>query len=428
MDRREFMKNVGMAGGLATGLSALGGLGAGLARADHHGAHAAAAGAGSAGTAANGTASRQGMQAILDAIREVETTMLTAEKGFTDPAELAEAERAIGHILHTGLEFWLEADLDRPVFKPYVTPTRKLLGCNPDSLYYFAAIRPDKTYRITGSVGAATFTSFTVEAGSKDGHAARGSTGALGDDEMEINSDGSYEIIASQTKPAKGNWLQLGPDSSQITTRHYHESRQSVATIPGRVIPISIEVLDPAPLVPNRGDAQYAERLQAVANFVREHSAMTFRKTTPEMAKALAWTSIVPNQFNPAGQWRGAAGQNAYGNMHAWYASANYALAPDEALVITGRFPECRFANIVLWNSFMQSFDYANRQISLNRNQIVYEKDGSYRIVVAHRDPGVPNWLDTEGRAKGHMYWRYLFPASAPGKPKTRVVKVDSLA
>ncbi|MFO0688486.1 MAG: DUF1214 domain-containing protein [Myxococcota bacterium] len=415
MDRRDFMKGVGAAGGMVAGLTAMNGLAAGPAEAALFGG-------------GNGTASRKAMQAILDAIREVETKILTAKNGFTDPVELAEAERTIGHILHTGLEFWLEADLDRPVFKQYVTPTRKLLGCNPDSLYYFAAIRPDKTYRITGSVGAATFTSFTVEEGSAEGHAARGSSAALGDDEMEIKSDGSYEIIASQTKPAKGNWLKLGPTSSQITTRHYHESRQCVATLPGRVIPISIEVLDPEPLKPNRGDAQYAERLQWVANFVREHSAMTFRKTSPEMAKALGWTSLVPNQFTPAGQWRGTAGQNAYGNMHAWYASANYELAPDEALVITGRFPECRFANVVLWNAFMQSYDYANRRISLNRNQIVYEKDGSYRIVVAHRDPGVPNWLDTEGRPKGHMYWRYLFPIGEPGKPDTRVVKVDSLA
>ncbi len=417
MDRREFIRSVGVAGGMATGLASFGGLAAGTARADSHGA----------ASASGGIASRQAMHAIFDVIREVESKMLTPEAGFTDPAELAEAERAIAHILHTGLEFWLEADLDRPVFKPYVTPTRKLLGCNPDSLYYFAAIRPDKTYRVTGNVGAATFTSFTIEDGSAEGHAARGSSAALGDDEMEINSDGSYAIIVSQTKPASGNWLRLGPNSSQITTRHYHESRQSVATIPGRVIPIAIEVLDPEPLAPNGGDARNAARLQWVANFVRDHSAMTFRKTSPEMAKQLGWTSLVPNQFNPAGQWRSASGQNAYGNTHAWYASANYELAPDEALVLTGRFPQCRFANIVLWNAFMQSYDYANRRISLNRNQIEYEEDGSYRIVVAHRDPGVPNWLDTEGRTKGHMYWRYLFPASAPGKPKTKVVKVDSL-
>ncbi len=420
MDRREFIKNVGMAGGVATGFAALGGMAAGTARADHHEAAAGAA-------AANGTASRKAMQSILDAIREVETTMLTAESGYT-VEELAEAERVIGHILHTGLEFWLEADLDRPVFKPYVTPTRKLLGCNPDSLYYFAPIRDDARYRITGSVGAATFTSFTVESGSAEGHAAKGSSAALGDDAMEIRSDGSYEIIASRDKPASGNWLSLAAGASQITTRHYHESRHCVATLPGRVIPISIEVIDPVALKPYGGDAQNAQRLGWVANFVREHCAMTFRKTTPEMAKQLGWVSLVPNKFNPAGQWRAAAGKNAYGNTHAWYASANYELAPDEALVITGRFPDCRFANIVLWNAFMQSYDYANRTISLNRNQIAYEKDGSYRLVVAHRNPGVPNWLDTEGRLHGHMYWRYLFPTSSPGAPKTKVVKVDSLA
>ena len=143
MDRRDFIKSLGIAGGMATGLSGTtacvsgltAGLGAGSASAADH------AGAGSA---------RQAMHALLDTIRDIETTMLTPERGFTDPVELAEAERAIAHILYTGLDFWLEGNPERPVFRQYVTPTRKLLGCNPDSIYYFAPIRDDRRYRISG--------------------------------------------------------------------------------------------------------------------------------------------------------------------------------------------------------------------------------------------------------------------------------------
>lgn len=423
MDRRDFIKNVGVAGGAAAGWAALAtGLGAGSAAAAHH-EDGDAAGGGEASS----SRARQAMVGLLDTIREVQQTLITPERGFTDPYELAEAERALAHILYTALDFWLEAKPGRPVFKPYVTPTRKLLGCNPDSVYYFAPIRDDRSYRIRGNVGAATFTSFTVERGSHEGHAARGSIAAISDEEMEIAPDGSYEITVSREKPRRGNWLALSDGGSQITTRHYHESRQSVAAIPGRVIPIHIETLDPEPLAAYGGDAETAAHLEWVANFVRDHARMTFRKTSPEMAKQLGWVSLTPNKFAKPGQWSSASGDTAYGNTHAWYGQSPYELEDDEALLITGRFPPCRFANVVLWNHFMQSLDYANRQISLNRNQVEYQEDGSYRIVIAHRDPGVPNWLDTEGRKRGTIYWRYVFPTETPRRPKAKVVKLSSL-
>lgn len=415
MDRRDFIKSVGVAGGVATGLSAVTGtLGASAAQAGHH------------ETPADASAARKAMHTLLDTIRGVEDKMLTPEAGYTTE-ELAEAERALAHILYTGLDFWLEAKPNRPVFRPYVTPTRKLLGCNPDSVYYFAAIRDDQTYKITGNAASATFTSFTVEKGSSEGHAARGSIAAISDLDMEIAPDGSYEITVSRRKPRRGNWLKLEKGASQITTRHYHESRQNVAALPGRVVPIQIEVVDPKPLAQYKGDEEVAQHLEWVANFVREHAAMTFRKTTPEMAKALGWVSLVPNKFNAPGQWISASEDTAYGNTHAWYNSTFYELEPDEALVITGRFPPCRFANVVLWNSFMQSYDFANRQVSLNRNQVEYEEDGSFKMVVAHKDPGVPNWLDTEGRSRGNIYWRFVFPTETPEKPETQVVKLSSL-
>ncbi|MEM9174073.1 MAG: DUF1214 domain-containing protein [Myxococcota bacterium] len=413
MDRRDFMKRVGAAGGLSM---MTGGL-AEMASADGHGGGHASG---------NGTAARAAMRGLLDTIRGVEEKLLLAERGFSQE-ELAEAERALAHILYTGLDFWLEANPQRPTFRRYVTPTRKLLGCNPDSIYYFAPIQDDKTYRITGNVGAAVFTSFTIERGSHEGHAARGSIAALSDLDMEIESDGSYEIVLSREKPAKGNWMKLEDGASQITTRHYHESRHSIGTVPGTVVPIHLEVIDPEPLSPDGGDAAVAKHLEWVANFVREHSAMTFQKTTPEQAKALGWVSLEENEFTKPATWATAAGDQAYGNTHAWYAMTRYALEPDEALVMTGRFPDCRFANVVLWNSFMQSYDYANRRISLNRNQIEYEDDGSFRIVIAHEDPGVPNWIDTEGRGAGTIYWRYMFPTSAPKRVRTRVVKASKL-
>lgn len=92
--------------------------------------------------------------------------------------------------------------------------------------------------------------------------------------------------------------------------------------------------------------------------------------------------------------------------------------------LLSGRFPDCRFANVVLWNRFMQSYDYTRRQVSFNRNQLDYEDDGSFRVYIAHEDPGHANWLATEGRSSGLVYWRYLLPTEAPQAVSARVVSL----
>jgi hypothetical protein len=106
---------------------------------------------------------------------------------------------------------------------------------------------------------------------------------------------------------------------------------------------------------------------------------------------------------------------------------APYVLAPDQALVMAGRWPPCRCANVDLWNRFQQTFDYANRQVTLNRKQTHLEPDGSFRIVIAHEDPGVPNWLDTEGRPFGMVFWRFFLPEGPIETPRTELVTLNDL-
>jgi len=109
------------------------------------------------------------------------------------------------------------------------------------------------------------------------------------------------------------------------------------------------------------------------------------------------------------------------------YRSARWWLGPDDALEIRGRFPRCRFANIVLFNNHMQTPTYDRRQVSLNRVQTVCEPDGSFRMVLAHSDPGVPNWLDTCGHTVGTAFFRWLHSDIA-SQPTCTVVKRDQLA
>lgn len=404
MERRDFLHGAGLLGGLS--LLAPSMVGAREAEAETE-----------AGDSP--VASRRGLYALLDAVREAEQACLTPERGIARPGDVAGGERVLAHVLQTGLQFWLEADPDHPRFVPYVTPRRKLLGDNPDALYYFAPVRGGGRYRIRGHIGAATFTSFTVEAGSAGGQPATGSLAELSDSDLAVDASGYFEIQLGGEKPATGNWLPLPAEAGQVTTRHYYETPVSVMVDPAARQDLVIEPLDPLPPAPWGGDAEVAQRLEHVANFVRGQMQMAV--PDPARRPAIPWVSSTPNQFAAPGQWGSESG---YGNLSAWYAMAPYVLGPDQALEIHGRFPDCRFANVVLWNRFMQSYDYTRRQVSFNRNQLVYEKDGSFRIVIAHRDPGVDNWLDTEGRPTGLVYWRYLLPRETPEAVTAKVIEL----
>ena len=96
--------------------------------------------------------------------------------------------------------------------------------------------------------------------------------------------------------------------------------------------------------------------------------------------------------------------------------------------MITGRWPRCQFGNVCIWNRFQQTLDYRNRSVSLNRAQTVLEDDGSFRMILSHSDPGLPNWLDTEGNPFGLLFWRFFLATGDVETPQAEVVKLSALA
>ena len=57
--------------------------------------------------------------------------------------------------------------------------------------------------------------------------------------------------------------------------------------------------------------------------------------------------------------------------------------------------------------------------------QVEYEADGSWRIVVASRDPGRHNWISTAGHPRGLLWFRWFHPAATPERPRTSVVRLS---
>ena len=99
-------------------------------------------------------------------------------------------------------------------------------------------------------------------------------------------------------------------------------------------------------------------------------------------------------------------------------------LDDDEQLVVEGRSPECAYWGVMLWNPFMQTFDYRYERIGINKQQAVYEADGSWRLVIAARDPGQPNWLSTAGHRHGILFFRWFLAEETPVTPVAHVEKL----
>lgn len=359
-------------------------------------------------------------------VAEIEADAHDPRWNFVDDQDLASYREFAMHALHHGLQFWLEADPVRPRWNRWFTPGKKLLGDNPDTVYYGTVIDPTRTYRVRGNTAGACYTSFTVELGTAGGAMSQRLGATRNDDEFEVDAAGNYELLLGPAGTGSGpNFIELDPDAGSLTTRHYFEWQRCAALDPNLHIPLTIEPLvDPGPpAVPN--DAEVAANIRRAMTFLR--SVTTGWGHNPMPPGAIPWVSPVPNEFtNPADHDGNLAiGYAATDNI---YRSARWSLGPDEALVLTGRWPRCRFANIVLFNNHMQTPSYDRRLVSLNRVQTVCDDDGTFTMVLAHRDPGTPNWLDTRGLPRGTMFWRFLLPTEPLTQLTTRVVPFAELS
>jgi hypothetical protein len=401
--RRDLLRGAGALGGFAL---------SGLPLPGRAGEQAAAA----------GPASRAAYRELLQTLQRIGDDYLSPAWGVTSGADIAEGYRALLHFLDVGIRLYFEGNPERPEFQPIVSPTIKIQGDNPDGLYFHTRIRGDRNYRIRGRRVGETYLSFTVHSGDGDGGWATGVDAEKNFRQITFAADGSYELLVGPAVAADRG-LRTGPHSQEIVTRHYFEREHSAQLDPELRPQLSIEALDAGapPAAPD--DAGIARRLRTVRNFL---IANTTGRPRPDPAHMPAWFAMAPNQLGRPARWTAQDG-GGLGAVDNAYSAGRFALAPDQALVIEGRLPACVFANIVLWNRYLQSFDYRYRRISLNRKQMQLEADGSYRIVIAARDPGLPNWLSTEGRPSGTMFWRFLLPEGDIETPRTRVVALADL-
>ena len=330
----------------------------------------------------------------------------------TTPFDRAEGLRYLTRLLRAGLTSFVETTgPEHPVFRPLPDMVKMGLD-NPDNHYLSASIDARRDYRIRGRRHTIHYLSFAAQ---NQNFAARerisGGAGHLNDGELALRSDGSFEIVASQ-REQPGNWLRLAPDTKQILVRQTFLHRAAERPVDLEIGCVGVAG-PPTPLDPARvpgqlqGAALYAIGCAQwfadwVVAFHEKAPVNAFHLPGPEDHRRLGGD---PNVRLWLGRWR---------------------LAPGEALLVEATPPRCRYWNFQLGNVWAESLDHRFQRVHVNSGQAQLREDGSFRLVVAHEDPGVPNWISTAGHEHGTMGLRWVLADALP-EPRTRVVKLSEL-
>ncbi|MCG8668400.1 MAG: DUF1214 domain-containing protein [Pseudomonadales bacterium] len=335
---------------------------------------------------------------------------LTFPGAPTDPFNQAEGYRYLTRLARAGLEAFVEhADPKAPVLHRVVHETVKMGADNPDNFYQTACISGQYEYVIRGKRNTIKYLSF----GTQIGHYGQGGgmppSGYIESSELDLNEDDTFEIVLSCEKKGK-NWLPMVPESGNLVVRQTFLDRDN--EVPADLV---IERLgsdnEPSVVTPKMIDdgLKSASTLVAGASILFAKWARDFQQHSNQLP-----------QFDPE------VSNNAGGDPNIIYYHSHWALGSDEALVIEAMPPECEHWNFQLNNYWMESLDYRHFQIHTNKHLATYEEDGSVRIIVAHQDPGLPNWINTTGHESGTMCFRWIIAKTHP-QPTTRVVKLSEL-
>ena len=288
-------------------------------------------------------------------------------------------------------------DPDFPAFHRFDDDVTKWGGPNADNHYLRCAIDPSGLYRLTADVAGCRDAILSLGEGDMQlGQYGVFSEVALGD--LHLHNDRLAVMIGPERPEGAADWMATNPAVRQLGIRVY-VCDWSADAIPD----FYIERLDRPSDRPERLTVdRIAAALDEAADWVERSVPFWLRFMEQSRERN---TDNVPA---PPTQARGGADNIAYGGGF-------WNLGADEAWLISFEPPEAFTWSIQThtWPWF-ESGDLAHAQTSLNDMQAHTDRDGVVRALVSHEDPGVPNWIDTEGRPVGMCIYRWVGASAMP--------------
>jgi hypothetical protein len=340
---------------------------------------------------------------LLDRLSEA-AHIVEADPVSRNHVDLASGMRHLLVLLAAGIDEALRFDPD-PVLAVERTSTDDIVTWGmecPDCVYTRATMRGGESYRLSGNRGTARYVGLQTMNGIV-------STANALVDELDVDKDGNFEVILSADERA-GNWMRIDGEHPTLTVRHFFYDWDT--EVPSQ---LSIEQLgepDESQRRTLEPDVTVSRQLVALGDFVHDNLQFFL-----QFGGAAPANGFLPPIDRTA---MGAAAENKP-------VIGRWELDPDQALILEVEPPEGVYWSYSIGNPWWETIHYGRHQSSLNGYQAVVDSDGSVRVVLCGRDPGIANWLDTAGYSNGAMILRCVRTTTAP-TPTTRLVPFDEIA
>jgi hypothetical protein len=276
---------------------------------------------------------------------------------------------------------------------------------NPDSIYRVIPMDGVSTYRIRGHVAKnrPVVNEFSVLSD------AWQTIGNLSSGDLKVEADGGFTITVGPDPATGPNHIQTKPDANYMTIRdtlsdwaHQRPNALSVQRIAGP---------------PDGPPLSHERQLGKVIVKIKRYFAETVKGHTRILARP-ANVFVQPEIKATDGMLITQA-----------YSLGHFQLETDQALVLTIHPGTARYMTVPVSNLWGTTMDPIHHLSSRNLDQVAKNPDGSFTVVLAQTDPGLENWIDTEGLSEGMLFLRWAAIAdSGPNAPKPAVEsKVVSL-
>ena len=341
--------------------------------------------------------SKVALELFLETIKNADKTFLDPDKNLDEQGKV-DGYQHLFHLLKTSIDFYLFNDPLNPNFMLLATPYHKVIGDNVDAVYYFTQVRNDQEYIIKGRRYDSCYLSFCLYGGEPNGELSDRVTLNINHTDIEFEPDGSFEIKLTSDPKGK-NEFKLDNDAVSLFTREYFFDRFN-----SRESDLSIENTKSQEISKPLSDEALAHRIQVMSTF--------FEQTT--------WISPLPvefplNDFLPP--FRFEADQGGWGTVDNIYCFGRYRLEDNQYLKIRFTSPECCYWGIQTWNYLMQSMDYKNFNVCINKGTAKANNDGSYTVYLSHKPMDVENWISTAAYKEAIIFCRWLLAEELPEQP-----------
>jgi hypothetical protein len=340
-----------------------------------------------------------------DGLRSAGRSILRSEDAVSD-SDLAEGYQYLLGLVHSLVEGELyRTDGLNPAFLRSQSDVVKVGMDNPDGALMRAPLSDDGIFRIYGVVRSVRMMEFVITGGGRPVMRYL--------DEFQVGPDGQFEVTLSLA-PQPGNWIALRPGDDSVLVRRaiYDWDSEEVPHLAIQRVGADPAVLPRCLRVPTA--AEVGEQLDALGMLVS--------------ANADYWVDMVHSfrdegdNVIPAPRPLPSTGMNDSRSSVKGF----FVIPSRQALLLEFTPPEGLFWSVSIGDMWYRTFDFTYHQTSLNGHQVELDPDGVCRVVIAHDDPGVPNWLDTVGHERGVMIFRWVMVDHRP-QPVTRLVPFADL-